>query len=116
MSQPVPDGAELIPRPDKTPAALKAALAVVAADRLPEMVDGQTRAMAEAISTGGVAPIQAFVAHWATVVEIERHPETSRAYHRANYLANHGESVDECRKHAVTVAGIYRTAFSMVNE
>jgi hypothetical protein len=115
MSQPVQDGAELIPRPEKTPAALKAALAVVAADRLPEMVEGQTKAMAEAISAGGIAPLQAFVAHWAAVVEIERRPETARAYHRSNYLANHGESVDECRKHAVAVAEIYRFAFSTVN-
>jgi hypothetical protein len=73
--------------------------------------------MAEAISTGGIAPIQAFVAHRAAVVEIERRPETARAYHRANYLANHGTSVDECRKHAVAVAvaEIYRSAFSTVN-
>ncbi|WP_042423596.1 DUF6247 family protein [Streptacidiphilus anmyonensis] len=115
MSQPVPDGAELIPRPTKSPAALKAALAVVAADQLPEMVEGQTKAMAEAITTGGIAPIQAFVAHWAAVVEIERRPETARAYHRADYLANHGETVGECRRHAVVLAEIYRSAFAAVN-
>jgi hypothetical protein len=115
MSQPVHDGTELIPRPEKTPGALKAALAVVAPDQLPEMVDGQTKAMAEAITTGGIAPIQVFVSHWAAVVEIERHPETARAYHRANYLANHGETVDDCRAHAITVAEIYRLAFATVN-
>ena len=115
MSQPSHDGVELIPRPGKTPAALKAALAVVAADRLPEMVDGQTRAMAEAIEEGSVNPIRAFVAHWAAVVEIERDTETAKAYHRANYLANHAETVEECREHAAQVALLYRSAYTAVN-
>ncbi|WP_327068941.1 hypothetical protein OG500_24365 [Kitasatospora sp. NBC_01250] len=115
MSQPVHDGVAIIPRPEKTPAALKAALAVVAADRLPEMVDGQTRAMAEAVTQGSVNPIRAFLAHWAAIVEIERHPHTAQAYHRGNYLANHAESTLECRSHAVEVAEIYRTAFAAVN-
>jgi hypothetical protein len=115
MSQPVQDGAELIPRPEKTPAALKAGLAIVAADRLSEMLEGQTKAMAEAIKAGGISPIQAFVAHWAAVVEIERQPELARAYHRANYLANHSETIDECRRNAATVAALYRSAFSAVN-
>ncbi|MEZ0067928.1 hypothetical protein ABIA32_003944 [Streptacidiphilus sp. MAP12-20] len=115
VSQPVHDGSELIPRPEKTPAALKAALAVVAADRLPEMLEGQTRAMAEAIKSGGISPLQAFIAHWAAVVEIERRPDTSEAYHRSNYLANHSETIDECRQHATIVAELYRSAFAAVN-
>lgn len=82
MSPPVHDGSELIPRPEKTPAAIKAALAVVAVDRLAEMADGQTRAMAEAISTGSIGPLQSFVVHWAAVVEIERRPETARGRRR----------------------------------
>ncbi|MEY9946040.1 hypothetical protein [Kitasatospora sp. GAS1066B] len=115
MSLPVDDGVELFPRPEKNPAALKAAIAVVAADRLPELVDGQTRAMAEAIKEGSVNPIRAFVAHWATVVEIERHSQTAKVYHRANYLANHAESIEECRTHAVEVAEVYRSAYAAVN-
>ncbi|MFD7589130.1 hypothetical protein ACFV84_27280 [Kitasatospora sp. NPDC059811] len=115
MSQPVSNGAELIPQPEKTPAAIKAALAVVAADRLPEMVEGQTRAMAAAIEAGSVNPIRAFVAHWAAVVEIERVPATALAYHRANYLANHAATTEECRRHATEVAVLYRSAFSAVN-
>ncbi|MFF4385002.1 hypothetical protein [Kitasatospora sp. NPDC001547] len=115
MSQPVHDGVELIPRPERNPAALKAALAVVAADRLPEMIDGQTKAMVEAITTGNVQPIRSFVAHWAAVVEIERHPATAQAWHRANYLANHAATVAECREHAATVAELYRAAYAAVN-
>lgn len=116
MSQPVHDGVELIPRPEQNPAALKAALAVVAADRLPEMIDGQTKAMAEAIEAGSVQPIRSFVAHWAAVVELERHPAAAQAYHRANYLANHATTVAECREQAVIVAELYRAAYAAVNE
>ncbi|GAA1401092.1 hypothetical protein GCM10009639_42910 [Kitasatospora putterlickiae] len=114
MSQPVPDRTELIPRPEKNPAALKAALAVVAADRLPEMVNGQTLAMAEAIDAASVQPIRAFVDHWAATIEIERVPERAEAYHRANYLANHAATVAECRRNASLVAEIYRTAYAAV--
>ncbi|MFE6747143.1 hypothetical protein ACFVGM_14905 [Kitasatospora purpeofusca] len=116
MSQPLHDGIELIPRPKQNPAALKAALAVVAADRLPEMADGQTKAMAEAIEAASVQPLRSFVAHWAAVVEIERHPATAQAYHRSNYLANHAGTLTECRAHATAVAEIYRAAYTAVNE
>ncbi|MFF7592234.1 hypothetical protein ACFZCK_32650 [Kitasatospora purpeofusca] len=116
MSRPVHDGVELIPRPEQNPAALRAALAVVASDRLPEMLDGQTKAMAEAIETASVQPLRSFVAHWSAMVEIERHPATARAYHRANYLANHAATLSECREHATTVAEFYRAAYAAVNE
>ncbi|MFD4909931.1 hypothetical protein [Kitasatospora purpeofusca] len=116
MSRPVRDGIELIPRPQQNPAALKAALAVVAADRLPELLNGQTDAMAEAIRTGSVQPLLSFVAHWSAIVEIERHPATARAYHRANHLANHAATLAECREHANTVAEFYRTAYSAAND
>ena len=115
MSRPAHDGVELIPRPETNPAAIKAALAVVAADRLPEMIDGQTRAMAEAITAASVQPIRSFVAYRAAVVEIERVPATAQAYHRANYLANHSATVQECREHARTLAEIYRAAYAAVN-
>jgi hypothetical protein len=115
MSQPAHHGSDLIPRPEKSPAALKAALAVVAPDRLPELVDGQTRAMAEAITEGTINPLRSFMAHWAAVVEIERVPQTASAYHRSNYLANHAETVEECRAHAAEVATIYRAAYAAVN-
>ena len=48
------------------------------------------------------------------VVEIERHPATAQAYHRANYLANHAATVAECREHAATVAELYRAAYAAV--
>ncbi|WP_328957407.1 DUF6247 family protein [Kitasatospora purpeofusca] len=110
------NGIELIPRPEQNPAALRAALTVVAADRLPEMLDGQTKAMAEAIETASVQPLRSFVAHWSAMVEIERHPATARACHRANCLANHAATLAECREHATAVAEFYRTAYAAVNE
>ncbi|MFB8238297.1 hypothetical protein ACFC58_17265 [Kitasatospora purpeofusca] len=116
MDRTAHDGIELIRRPEQNPAELRAALAVVAADRLPEMLDGQTKAMAEAIDTASVQPLRSFVAHWSAVEEIERHPATARAYHRANYLANHAATLAECREHAATVAKFYRAAYAAVND
>ncbi|GAA2118480.1 hypothetical protein GCM10009759_65760 [Kitasatospora saccharophila] len=71
--------------------------------------------MAEAITSGDTRPIQAFVAHRAAVVEIERHPATARAHHRANHLANHAGTVQERSEHAIAVAEIYRAAYTTVN-
>ncbi|MGC0317728.1 hypothetical protein [Kitasatospora acidiphila] len=107
---------ELVPRPEKSPAALKAALSVVAADRLPELVNDQTRAVAEALKGGTINPLRSFVARWAAVVEIERVPQSAAAYHRANYLASHAETVEECRTNAAEVATIYRVVYTAVNE
>lgn len=80
------------------------------------MVDGQTSAMTEAISTGSVQPIRAFVVHWAALVEIERHPATAQAYRQANYLANHAGTVQERHEHATMVAEFYRAAYTAVTQ
>ncbi|MFD8483233.1 hypothetical protein [Kitasatospora sp. NPDC059673] len=49
------------------------------------------------------------------MLEIERFPATARTYHRSNYLANHAASIEECRRHAIAVAELYRAAFAAVN-
>ncbi|MFI5527124.1 hypothetical protein ACIA8O_01080 [Kitasatospora sp. NPDC051853] len=116
MSQAAHEVSELIPRPDRTPAALKAAVAIVAPGRLPELVDGQTTAMARAMEQNGLAPIRAFLAHWAAVVEIERMPERAQEYRRANYLANHAATEGEQRQAALRVAELYRQASAAVAE
>ncbi|WP_043472149.1 DUF6247 family protein [Kitasatospora sp. MBT66] len=115
MSRPVHEGIALIPRPQQNPAALRAALTVVAADRLPEMFDGQAEAMAEAVATGNIQPLRSFVAHWSAIVEIERHPAIARVYHQANQLANHAATLAARREHATTVAEFYRVAYAAAN-
>ncbi|MDR3084143.1 MAG: hypothetical protein LBV60_25050, partial [Streptomyces sp.] len=78
MSRQPDHGAELIPRPERTPQALRAALAAIAPERLPEMDAGQCKAVAAAIEQSSIKPLQLFVIAWAANIEIERFPETAR--------------------------------------
>ena len=62
---------ELIPRPARTPEALRAALAAIAPERLPEMDADQRRAVAAAIEQSSIKPLQLFMIAWAANIEIE---------------------------------------------
>lgn len=44
---------------------------------------------------GSLKPVHAYLSHWAALSEIERHPATARAYHRAEYLARIATTADE---------------------
>ncbi|MFI1707913.1 hypothetical protein [Streptomyces griseoruber] len=43
-------------------------------------------------------------------MEIERHPEAAKVYHRAEYLARLASAPSEARGHLATASGIYREA------
>jgi hypothetical protein len=73
----------LIPQPDLTLPALRAAVARVAPGRLPEMFEKMQAAFVRAGEEGSVVPIHMFYREWAVVVEIERHPDTARRLHAA---------------------------------
>ena len=73
----------LIPRPDLTLPALRAAVARVAPSRLPEMFSKMQAAFIRAGEEGSVVPIHMFYREWAVVVEIERHPQAARRLHAA---------------------------------
>jgi hypothetical protein len=73
----------LIPRPDLTLPALRAAVARVAPGRLPEMFEKMQAAFVQAGEEGSVVPIHMFYREWAVVVEIERYPQTARRLHAA---------------------------------
>ncbi|MCM1945134.1 MULTISPECIES: hypothetical protein [Streptomyces] len=105
---------ELIPRPERTPAALRAALAVVAPERLPEMDASQRAAVTEAIEQSGITPLRMFLSEWAAVVEIERFPETARELRRAEYLAQIAEDPEESRRHVRAAGAIIRAAHEAV--
>ncbi|MEU0074759.1 DUF6247 family protein [Streptomyces sp. NPDC006332] len=105
----------LIPRPECTPAALRAACAVVAPQFLAAYDQAKDQALAEAVEHGSLKPVHAYLAHWAALIEIERHPETARAYHRAEYLAQISSTPKEAREHLATAAGIYRDAAKAVH-
>ncbi|MET9885003.1 hypothetical protein ABZZ20_18095 [Streptomyces sp. NPDC006430] len=74
-------GGELVPRPERTPDAVRVALARVAPHRLDEM--DKNRALAAAISSNKAGHLQHWLTHWAAEVEIERRPDLSARRGRA---------------------------------
>ncbi|MEU9730762.1 DUF6247 family protein [Streptomyces sp. NPDC048002] len=100
----------LVPRPECTPGALRAACAVVAPHLLGAYDRDKDQALADAVDHGSIAPVHAYLHHWAALIEIERHPLTSRAYHRAEYLARVTTEPDESRVHLAEASDIYRAA------
>jgi hypothetical protein len=78
MSQTPGQAEPLIPRPELTLPALRAAVARVAPGRLPEMFEKMQAAFVRAGEEGSVVPIHMFYREWAVTVEIERHPQTSQ--------------------------------------
>ncbi|GAA4043607.1 hypothetical protein GCM10022233_10990 [Streptomyces shaanxiensis] len=105
----------LIPRPERTPGALRAACAVVAPQLLAAYDQAKDQALAEAVEYGSLKPVHAYLEHWAALIEIERHPEAARAYHRAGYLAHVATAPDEAREHLATAGGVYRDAAKAVH-
>ncbi|MFC9057934.1 hypothetical protein ACFTXB_07730 [Streptomyces sp. NPDC057074] len=115
MSTQPDHGAELIPRPARTPEALRAALAAIAPERLPEMDADQRKAVAAAIEQSSIKPLQLFMIAWAANIEIERFPEAARELRRAEYMANAAETLEESR-HYVRISGdIIRAAYKAVS-
>ncbi|MFG2822251.1 hypothetical protein ACGFX4_22820 [Kitasatospora sp. NPDC048365] len=109
-------GEELVPRPPRTPAALKAALAVVAPNLLPRMQADLETAFDRAAELDSLTPVRAFLVHWATTVEIERFPGTARTYHRSLYLAQQANSPEEARSHLTVSGELLRAATRAVQE
>jgi hypothetical protein len=83
MSTQADHGNELIPRPQLTPDALRAALAVVAPGRLDEMQAMKDEAFAKAVEWQSLSPVQAWVLSWAQEIEIARRPDLSHRYTQA---------------------------------
>lgn len=104
----------LIPRPECTPAALRAACAVVAPQLLAAYDQAKDQALAEAVEHGSIKPVHAYLNHWAALIEIERHPGMAKAYHHAEYLAHVATAPDEARTHLTMASGIYRGAAKAV--
>ncbi|KOV21706.1 hypothetical protein AB0420_17720 [Streptomyces caelestis] len=72
MSTQADHGHELVPRPEQTPDALRAALAVVAPGRLPEMQRAKDDAFAKAVEWQSLSPVRSWVLTWARDIEIAR--------------------------------------------
>ncbi|GHD39297.1 hypothetical protein GCM10010335_39110 [Streptomyces galbus] len=93
----LPDhGRELVPRPEHTPEALRAALAVVAPGRLAEMQATKDEAFAKAVEWQSLSPVQSWVLRWARDIEIARRPELAARFERAeSRLEDEDPSVGE---------------------
>ncbi|MEV7284479.1 hypothetical protein AB0O01_07960 [Streptomyces sp. NPDC093252] len=91
MSTQADHGHALIPRPEPTPDALRAALAVVAPGRLSEMQKTKDDAFAKAVAWQSLSPVQSWVLIWAREIEIARRPDLST---RIDHAQRHLEDED----------------------
>ena len=89
-------GHELIRRPEQTSDALRAALAVVAPGRLPEMRRTKDEAFAKALEWQSLSPVQSRVVAWARDIEIARRPDLATRRTRARNNLEH-EDADVAR-------------------
>ncbi|GGL74501.1 hypothetical protein GCM10010129_17800 [Streptomyces fumigatiscleroticus] len=82
-------GHELIPRPEQTPDALRAALAVVDPGRLEEMQRTKDEAFAKAVEWQSLSPVRSWTLAWARDIEIARRPDLSARHARARGNLDH---------------------------
>jgi hypothetical protein len=80
---------ELIPRPEQTPEALRAALAVVEPGRLPEMQTTKDAAFAKAVEWQSLSPVRSWVLAWARDIEIARRPSPRARFAQAKENLEH---------------------------
>ncbi|MCD0486088.1 DUF6247 family protein [Streptacidiphilus sp. ASG 303] len=91
----------LIGRPERTPAALRVALARVAPHRLAEMERQKDEVIALAARTGRLDPITQFLEAWAVVVEIARFPGAAARLHAAEQAVQRLDRGDPAWSRAV---------------
>ncbi|TSB26688.1 DUF6247 family protein [Streptomyces sp. NBC_01525] len=81
----------LLPMPELTPDALRAAVARIAPSRIPALTQHLFEATTNAQQTQSLAPLRAFVHSWAVFVAIERHPERAARLHELERIVADGE-------------------------
>ncbi|MFJ4832390.1 hypothetical protein ACIP79_21180 [Streptomyces sp. NPDC088747] len=86
-AQHIEPGGPLIRRPERTPGALRVALAQVAPHRLAEMERQKDEAITLAARTGSLGPITQFLETWAVTIEIARIPSAAARLRAAEYTA-----------------------------
>ena len=115
MSTQADHGRELIPRPELTPDALRAALAVLAPGRLDEMQAMKDEAFAKAVEWQSLSPVQSWVLIWAKEIEIARRPDLSTRYARAQSNLEH-EDPDIAREALRELSAVLDEALKAVRE
>lgn len=88
-----PDGpyGPLIPFPELTPDALRAAVARIAPSRVPALTQHLSEATTNAQQTQSLAPLRAFVHSWAVFVAIERLPQRAARLRELERIVDAGE-------------------------
>ncbi|MCZ4514616.1 hypothetical protein O3Q52_42150 [Streptomyces sp. ActVer] len=81
----------LIPMPELTPDALRAAVARIAPSRVPALTQHLFEATTNAQQTQSLAPLRAFVHSWAVFVAIERHPQRAARLHELERIVDAGD-------------------------
>ncbi|MEV7191209.1 hypothetical protein AB0N81_05280 [Streptomyces sp. NPDC093510] len=81
----------LIPMPELTPDALRAAVSRIAPSRVPALTRHLFEATTNAQQTQSLAPLRAFVHSWAVFVAIERHPQRAARLRELERLVNAAE-------------------------
>ncbi|MFD3379107.1 MULTISPECIES: DUF6247 family protein [unclassified Streptomyces] len=81
----------LMPMPERTPDALRAAVARIAPSRLPALTQHLFEATTNAQQTQSLAPLRAFVHSWAVFVAIERHPQRAARLHELERIVDAGD-------------------------
>jgi len=92
MSTQADHGPELVPRPEQTSDALRAALAIVAPGRLPELQRTKDEAFAKAVEWQSLSPVRRWVLAWARDIEIARRPDLSDRHARARRNLEHEDA------------------------
>ncbi|MFP3991790.1 DUF6247 family protein [Streptomyces sp. E11-3] len=100
----------IVPRPERTPAALRVALARLAPHRLAEMERQKDEAVALAAQTGSLGPITQFLESWAVAVEIARMPAAAARLRTAEYTAQTAERDDSAWRAAMDAIKDIHTA------
>ncbi|MFE7074525.1 DUF6247 family protein [Streptomyces sp. NPDC057620] len=84
-AHPIEPGRPLVPRPERTPGALRAAVIRVAPHRLAELERDTDGAIGAAARTGSLGPIIQLLDTWAVTVEIARFPSTAARLRKAEH-------------------------------
>lgn len=90
-SQPDSSHGPLIPMPELTPDALRAAVAKIAPSRIPALTQHLFEATTNAQQTQSLAPLRAFVHSWAVFVAVERRPEWAARLRELEQIVDDGE-------------------------
>ncbi|WP_344258834.1 hypothetical protein [Streptomyces sodiiphilus] len=80
----------LIPMPELTPDALRAAVSRIAPGKVPALTRHLFEATANALQIRSLAPLRAFIHSWAVFVAIERHPARAARLRALEHLVDAG--------------------------